>query len=46
VDYIDALTNLLKDVAESIEEHLDMLRDAFGPGELTLNNDNMYRLIH
>ena len=45
VDYIDALTNLLKDVAESIEEHLDMLRDAFGPGEFE-NHYKMYRLIH
>ena len=32
IDYVDALTNVLRDVAQSIDEYIDMLRDAFGPG--------------
>ena len=31
VTYVDALTNVLKDVAEGIDATLDAMRDAFGP---------------
>ena len=31
VTYVDALTNVLKDVAEGIDVTLDAMRDAFGP---------------
>jgi hypothetical protein len=34
-DYLAALTNLFRDVAAAVDEHLDMFRDAFGP-ELAL----------
>lgn len=29
--YVDALTNLFRDVAAAIEEHLELLKDSFGP---------------
>lgn len=32
-DYLGTLTNLFKDVAAAIDEHLELLREAFGPGE-------------
>ena len=31
VDYVEALTNLFRDVAAAIDEHLELFRDAFGP---------------
>lgn len=31
VTYVDALTNVLRDVAQAIDEYLDVMRDAFGP---------------
>lgn len=31
LDYLSALTNLLRDVASAIDEHLELFRDAFGP---------------
>lgn len=31
VTYVDALTNLLRDIAEAINDYLDAMRDAFGP---------------
>lgn len=31
VGYVDSLTELLRDVAQAIDEYLDLLRDAFGP---------------
>jgi hypothetical protein len=31
VDYVEALTNLFRDVAAAIDEHVDLFRDAFGP---------------
>jgi hypothetical protein len=34
-DYVEALTNLFRDVATAIDEHLDLLKDAFGP-DMTL----------
>lgn len=33
-DYLGALTNLFRDVAAAVDEHLDVFREAFGPGEL------------
>lgn len=36
VDYVEALTNLFRDVAAAIDEHLELFRDAFGP-EMALN---------
>ena len=36
VDYLEALTNLFRDVAAAIDEHLELFRDAFGP-EMALN---------
>lgn len=33
IDYVEALTNLFRDVAAAIDEHLELFRDAFGPGE-------------
>lgn len=32
-DYIEAVTNLFRDAAAAIDEHLELFRDAFGPGE-------------
>ncbi|KAI8101797.1 hypothetical protein M9434_006863 [Picochlorum sp. BPE23] len=31
VTYVDALSNVLKDVAQSIDEYVEVMRDAFGP---------------
>ena len=31
IDYVEALTNLFRDVAAAIDEHLELFRDAFGP---------------
>lgn len=31
VDYVETLTNLFRDVAAAIDEHIDLFRDAFGP---------------
>jgi hypothetical protein len=31
VDYVETLTNLFRDVAAAIDEHVDLFRDAFGP---------------
>ena len=31
VTYVDALTNVLRDIAQAIDEYLDAMRDAFGP---------------
>jgi hypothetical protein len=31
-DYLGTLTNLFKDVAAAIDEHLDLIQDALGPG--------------
>lgn len=31
-DYLGTLTNLFKDVASAIDEHLDLIKEAFGTG--------------
>ncbi len=31
ITYVDALTNVLRDIAQAIDEYLDAMRDAFGP---------------
>lgn len=31
-DYLGTLTNLFKDVAAAVDEHLELIRDTFGPG--------------
>lgn len=31
VTYVDALSNVLKDVAQSIDQYVDIMRDSFGP---------------
>jgi hypothetical protein len=31
-DYLGILTNLFKDVAAALDEHLELIRDVFGPG--------------
>lgn len=54
VDYVEALTNLFRDVATAIDEHLDLLKDAFGPDMALLALDNLHsecdvrgcRLLH
>jgi hypothetical protein len=33
-DYLGTLTGLFKDVAAAVDEHLDLIRDTFGPGGL------------
>ena len=31
-DYLGTLTNLFKDVASALDEHLELIRTTFGPG--------------